>query len=87
MSLPVLQFQSYSEYLQTDHWRKIRSEAIKRARGRCALCGHTDRPLQVHHTDDGYDALGEELPEMLLVLCARCHESFSLGRLYLEGVQ
>lgn len=44
---------TYKRYLQTEHWKKLRFEVLKRSGGRCERCGY--RPwkrgvLQVHHT-------------------------------------
>lgn len=43
---------TYKRYLQTEHWKKLRFEVLKRSGGRCERCGY--RPwkrgvLQVHH--------------------------------------
>ena len=77
MSLPVLQFMTYAEYLQTDHWRETRAAALECAGGRCALCDRTGLPLDVHHRT--YQRIGEELPEDLAVLHNDCHEAYELG--------
>ena len=89
MSLPLLRFLSYREYLETDHWRETRAAAIARAGGKCALCprvaeGSETSRLHVHHRT--YERLGEELPADLVVLCAWCHEAYELGREQLQGV-
>jgi 5-methylcytosine-specific restriction endonuclease McrA len=83
MSLPLLGFLSYAEYLQTDHWRETRAAALERAAGRCALCDRTGLPLNVHHRS--YERLGEELPEDLTVAHEECHEAYELGRQILGG--
>src|SRR5204863_263367 len=64
---------SYAEYLQTDHWKKQREDALKRAFRRCAVC-NSDKSLHVHHRT--YERLGCELPNDLTVLCDDCHELF-----------
>lgn len=73
----ILEFMSYSEYLQTDHWRETRAAAIKRTPF-CALCPREEPPFEVHHRD--YTRIGEELPEDLTVLCGLCHQTYELGR-------
>lgn len=50
---------TYKRYLQTEHWKKLRFEVLKRSGGRCERCGY--RPwkrgvLQVHHKT--YDNVG-----------------------------
>ena len=62
---------TYSEYLLTEHWRKIRRWVLEFWRGRCALC-FSDTRVEVHHRH--YDSLGHELITDLLPLCHECHE-------------
>ncbi len=86
MSTRILQYLSYSEYLQTPHWREVRAETLRLAGGRCILCGRSDRPLSCHHTDDGYRHLGEEVPGVdTCCLCQEDHEALSIGRQVLLG--
>jgi len=86
VSTRALQFITYAEYLQTDHWRQVRAETLRLAGYKCILCGHSDRPLQAHHTDQGYQYLGEEIPGVhTRCLCAQCHEELSVGREVLQG--
>jgi len=63
----------YEAYPQTDHWLKLRGEAIARADGRCQVCNSTYR-LQVHHRT--YVRRGNENPGDLTVLCEPCHDLF-----------
>jgi len=61
----------YSEYLQSEHWQKIRAERLKIDDYKCQKCG---RPLdlQVHHLN--YDNLGnEDIYSDLITLCKYCH--------------
>ena len=81
--LPTLEFMTYGEYLQTEHWQETRAAALKRAGGRCALCPRENAPLQVHHRT--YERLGEELQEDLVVLCDECHEALEVGHELLQG--
>ena len=64
---------SYQDYLQTDHWKRTREAALKRAGHKCQVCGRRS-DLQVHHND--YSRLGGELPTDLVVLCKEHHELF-----------
>jgi 5-methylcytosine-specific restriction endonuclease McrA len=66
---------SYAQYLGSNRWAQTRARAIRRARGKCQLCG---RPwgLEVHHRPDGYRNLGHEAGYMLCVLCDSCHGAF-----------
>ena len=69
----VLKTIPYQEYLQTEHWRNKRYEALKRANHKCQLCGSKEN-LQVHHNT--YDNRGNEKDEDLIVLCEICHGKF-----------
>ena len=64
----------YSEYLQTEEWRKRRAACLKAAGYRCMVCS-SKKNLQAHHRT--YERLGSELPEDLTCLCDRCHRAFS----------
>ena len=61
----------YNAYLKSPEWDEKRREAIQQAGGRCARCGRTDLPLEVHHLH--YETLGDEGPEDLEALCKDCH--------------
>lgn len=39
----------YKEYLQTDHWKHLRSQKLRDAGGRCQLCSAERVALEVHH--------------------------------------
>lgn len=60
----------YQEYLKSEHWRKVRSNALLRASNKCQLCAVTTN-LSVHHNT--YANLGCEKDEDVLVLCWPCH--------------
>jgi len=86
VSTRALQYLSYLEYLQSDHWRQVRAETLRLAGHRCILCGHGDRGLEIHHTDEGYGKLGQERPGIdTRCLCSTCHEELSVGREVLQG--
>lgn len=60
----------YDMYLLTEHWVKIRRDALKRAGWRCQIC-NTDKGLNVHHRT--YEHLWNEEISDLTVLCFACH--------------
>ena len=60
----------YGVYLKTAHWQKVRTDALRRAEGRCALC-NSAASLQVHHRT--YDRRGAERPADVIVMCDPCH--------------
>lgn len=63
----------YKEYLQTDHWKKKRLQALKRYNFRCQTCNSNNK-LHVHHRT--YERRGEELITDLICLCDKCHSKF-----------
>lgn len=63
----------YNEYLQSDHWKRIKGYVLTFWRRRCCLCYATDN-LDVHHRN--YKRLGKELLNDCVVLCRECHEVF-----------
>ena len=63
----------YKEYLQTDHWKSVRKQALFRAKYKCQLCSNKEN-LNVHHNT--YKNRGEEKDEDLIVLCQNCHGKF-----------
>jgi hypothetical protein len=62
----------YVEYLKTDWWKRVRTDALKRAKYRCQLCGARDVRLEVHHNN--YSRRGCEENADVIVLCGDCHE-------------
>ena len=66
----------YRQYLsQSKHWKRIRAAALKRAGGKCQLCGERAVSLNVHHNTYSRTP-GRELAGDLIVLCTDCHTIF-----------
>lgn len=63
----------YTAYLESDAWRALRAETIRRAGYRCESCGRGG-VLDVHHAQ-GYRNLGNEDPDELQALCRDCHDA------------
>jgi hypothetical protein len=68
---------SYEDYLQSDEWKALRSEAHKRVKGDygttcCEVCQGNDG-LQVHHWKYSVDWI-DDSPDYHVVLCCKCHE-------------
>jgi hypothetical protein len=63
----------YPLYLQSIWWKTISLEAKERAGHRCQLCNKKG-VLHTHHRT--YENIGNENPEDLIVLCAKCHAKF-----------
>lgn len=64
----------YGEYLQTDHWQRIRTGALRRAGYRCATCNASGVTLDVHHRT--YERRGQEYASDVIALCRQCHSRF-----------
>lgn len=70
----ILKTMPYADYLQTAHWQRTRSGALKRAKYRCQICNTNQKALHVHHRT--YERRGEEYARDLIVLCEDCHRTF-----------
>lgn len=64
---------AYSRYLKTPEWEIKRKAVIRRAGGRCEICG-LRKPIQVHHLRGSYERIPNEDPWDLAALCFACHE-------------
>lgn len=64
----------YKEYLQTQHWKDIRTRMMKRSNYSCSMCGNKNVILHIHHRS--YKNLGNEDYSDLIVLCEDCHGKF-----------
>lgn len=63
-------FNSYAEYLRSDHWIFVRE--MYKTSGRPRKCFHCDDPrYQLHHVS--YVRLGHENIDDVLPLCGACH--------------
>lgn len=71
--LDFLRWMPYERYLKTPHWQETRTQALEHAGHRCQVCNSTSS-LHTHHRS--YDRRGAELPEDLIVLCRKCHDTF-----------
>jgi len=68
--LSTLEGMDYSEYLQTDHWRKMRTLALLRDDWECQVCKAP--ATEVHHIT--YNHRGHEYLWELVSLCRSCHQ-------------
>ena len=65
---------SYSDYLKTDHWQKVRTETLIN-HPNCVICD-SSKNLQIHHKKyqyKGESILFNEAKKDLYTLCASCH--------------
>ena len=71
---PINPKQLYHSWIDSDEWKKISREQIKRAGYKCQICG-SGMNLATHHIT--YDHIGceDSFPDDLLVVCQQCHAS------------
>jgi hypothetical protein len=62
----------YNEYLNSDWWKHIRSEALERDNETCQMCGNPAE--EVHHMT--YVNRGNEYLFELVSLCKNCHVEY-----------
>lgn len=60
----------YKQYLNTNHWKKLRAAKIDISGRKCENCGSKSR-LRIHHNN--YECLGRETYDDLTTLCEDCH--------------
>lgn len=65
---------NYKEYLKSEHWLKVRFDALARCNNRCQLCNNANLTINVHHNN--YKNLYKETPADVIALCSNCHEKF-----------
>lgn len=67
----------YDKYLNSKHWKRIRTKIIKRADYHCQLCGTYRGTFNVHHNryydNKGNSILFHEKPSDLIYVCSKCH--------------
>jgi hypothetical protein len=68
---------SYKNYLNTKHWKSIKSEVIEKKGRRCFICDNT-KNLHIHHRyykipATNKNILHNEKINALMPLCAKCH--------------
>lgn len=73
-SNPRSRREAYEEYMHSQAWRNKRKGAIRRAGGKCQLCGRKDLQLHVHH--NSYENFTHEKDSDLVVLCQECHNRY-----------
>ncbi len=71
-TIHYLGFDSYQQYLESDHWKEFRRKFKLSQNGQsCAVCG--GMPVQPHHIT--YCRLGCELLDDVVALCPSHHEA------------
>ena len=64
-------YQTYCEYMESDHWQGIRLLSLRNAGYKCECC-FRDGDLQGHHMRYG-TPLNSCTPQDISILCATCH--------------
>ena len=62
----------WQEYMQSPEWQRLRSEALRRDKYVCQLCGES-KNLHVHHISYEHVGTAREIDDVVS-LCARCHD-------------
>ena len=71
-AFPALGFRTYAEYLASPLWRRIKTQELRRAGGKCAACGNITRTI--HHRDYRPRVLAGNDSAALVALCQPCHD-------------
>ena len=64
----------YRKHLLSPEYQATREAILLRDEGRCRVCGSREN-LCVHHTCSAARFHESEKPELLMVLCDRCHRT------------
>jgi hypothetical protein len=71
-TLRTMGYESYSRYLASPLWRKIRARVLKDFDGECFLCHES--AAQVHHRSYDEATLKGDDTTQLVAICRTCHE-------------
>ena len=70
--------------LKSEDWDRVRKDAYARAKGRCMICGASER-LEAHESWSYDDEKKLQKLETVVALCRGCHEVKHISRAYLVG--
>lgn len=71
-SLNKLRFLNYYDYLNSELWKKIRKNVLKRDNHLCKFCNK--KATQVHHTSYDYNTMKGDDLNHLYSCCGFCHK-------------
>jgi 5-methylcytosine-specific restriction endonuclease McrA len=63
---------SYKQFLQSEYWKRIKKEILKRDGYRCYFC-KSNEFLQIHHTTYKYLRKEYKYRKTLMTVCEKCH--------------
>jgi hypothetical protein len=72
MTVDLLRFMPYQEYLSTDYWKELRKSVFEKFGKVCFICGKTSN-IHVHHFN--YESRGHETFDDVVCLCEICHST------------
>ena len=62
---------SYSDYLLSNHWQRVKAEVASESEGRCRICSSNKGTMNTHHRD--YKHFWSERWCDVIYLCRDCH--------------
>jgi predicted HNH restriction endonuclease len=73
---------SYATYLQSKHWKSLRTLALAIYGPKCWKCGRYKNPdfLELHHVTYGQNLYETTLKDVRLV-CGKCHDKLEATKL------
>ena len=78
LNLQYLGFQSYTEYLKSDLWKRVRGKVYARKGRRCWLCPYEANAIH-HNRYRVCDLLGKCL-DHVFPICNRCHDEIEFSK-------
>ena len=73
-----LGFKTYSNYLKSDTWRRIRKEALEKRKYKCFFCdGFATEVHHLRYTRPVLMGLGKHYLGGLIIACRDCHQMIS----------
>jgi hypothetical protein len=68
-----MRWKSYSDYLNSEQWSQIRTDALERDKNECYFCESTES-LNVHHFKYSPDWNDDSI-DNVVTLCKKCHSN------------
>lgn len=78
VTLRLLGYKSYKQYLGSNKWTEIRLRVLARDNAVCCSC-HKPRASQVHHLSYSMAALNGDDDSQLRSICPKCHKAAEIS--------